>query len=696
MKLMEYTEEEKKDLGIPATARASGGKWYSKPDGEGEYLGKVQNDRFVKATPAEKQADAGERKVTPNVQPVAGLQQTPTVAQNQTTSTGEITITREEESKPPIRYEKIKGGAIDTRLELSHVHDVVDAFNTDTAFDGRNIQVQQRLKEKGAKQIQIVTPNDVLKQMGLDRGSPVLFPRKYLSALAAVLSYQKGPFKITDLTGQAGAGTLESTLGELLTLMGSTIEDVGDRDVFFTYIESMIDSAEKAGGKLAIDRGWVRSARASCHAFHRRLRRISPGGYKIRANFWDVRGEAEQAGVRDYAHDKGKSTDINTIVECYDADGLVTIRWEQPSLKKDKNVNGLNGSTTQVFALAVSVYGSKEEKDAYRDAGTELDRLAGLDDNAIAIKANPLKNSKNITVKQRKTELNKKMRAIEEQVSKNPNAHISDTINPTAAKEKQTNLHHQFEESPAGMEATTTFLKRWKKLGTSKVGREKQLEIAREIQKRMGQEKDKGFVTDLMKQFDNIVEKSIPDSYSAIYDTFGIANQERDSQKLGMQLLHAMAINGSPVASQTSDAIIANSHDHAEAVLHYLVESKEHRDALLGIMGKSFPLQDLIDGRESAILGEGDDGINLDQDTIKKCLGVETFDEVEEKLVIHEDADSGEPILYYVATTGKEMPISTIRARPDGVGYGGSWKLEMNIHKDFIGCCAAQEDLTKE
>lgn len=60
--LEEYSEEEKKKMGIPLDAVSSGGKWYDKkPEDGGNYIGKVVDKKFVPATPEEKEQDKQER-----------------------------------------------------------------------------------------------------------------------------------------------------------------------------------------------------------------------------------------------------------------------------------------------------------------------------------------------------------------------------------------------------------------------------------------------------------------------------------------------------------------------------------------------------------------------------------------------------------------------------------------------------------
>jgi GT2 family glycosyltransferase len=155
-----------------------------------------------------------------------------------------------------------------------------------------------------------------------------------MSVLTNALNFAKGKFTITDLTDAAGAGTLDSTLGELATLMGATIQDPAERKQFFDWMREQV----KAGGnKSALTVAWVNSAQDSCEAFHRKLKKDCPGGHDVKTNFWDIPSEAKAAGVKNYKRDKGKSTDINTMVDCIAKDGTRTQNWLQPILETFKN-----------------------------------------------------------------------------------------------------------------------------------------------------------------------------------------------------------------------------------------------------------------------------------------------------------------------------------------------------------------------
>ena len=143
-------------------------------------------------------------------------------------------------------------------------------------------------------------------------------------------------------------------------------------------------------------------------------------------------------------------------------------------------------------------------------------------------------------------------------------------------------------------------------------------------------------------------------------------------------------------SAKFKEKITKNSHDHAKAVLEYLISDNENKKALLENISTQFPLKDLMEGKEWAILGEKGGGINLDRDTITKCLGADKFEDVVEKLIIVDY--NGEPTLAYATDNGKRtIPIGVINCRPDGIMYGSTWKLELSIHEGFADCCKSHD-----
>ena len=125
------------------------------------------------------------------------------------------------------------------------------------------------------------------------------------------------------------------------------------------------------------------------------------------------------------------------------------------------------------------------------------------------------------------------------------------------------------------------------------------------------------------------------------------------------------------------EKIVENSHDHAKATANYLLSNDKAREGLLKSIREDFPLQALMSGEESMHLAD----LSADKDTLKNIFGVDSFEELEQNLKVRE---TPEPASIVFSVKGKEeIPISTINTRPDGIGYGGSWKLEMKVHPKF-------------
>ena len=69
------------------------------------------------------------------------------------------------------------------------------------------------------------------------------------------------------------------------------------------------------------------------------------------------------------------------------------------------------------------------------------------------------------------------------------------------------------------------------------------------------------------------------------------------------------------------------------------------------------------------------------------------FEELEQNLKVRE---TPEPASIVFSVKGKEeIPISTINTRPDGIGYGQSWKLEMKVHPKFAEALEEQNQKGK-
>ena len=573
----------------------------------------------------------------------------------------------------------------DDRVDGETSSKVEETYNADSKFSEPGMKHEERvkrLKAMKAKEINTVKIDDVYTAMGVTKGN-TKFPAKYMSVLTNALNFAKGPFTITDLTDAAGAGTLDSTLGELTTLMGATIQDPAQRKQFFDYLREQV----KTGGNTsALTVAWINSAQDSCEAFHRKISKDCPGGHDVQANFWDIPSEAKAAGVKNYKRDKGKSTDINTMVDCIAKDGTRTQKWLQPSLKKNKKVNGFNSTTGRVFATTVLRWGTPAEKAQYSALGNELDSYAGLEDNAPAGEytiTDKRGNVRPMTIKERKTQLNASMREIENLYEDK----IPEEANPKQAVIRQAKLHKDYLNDEKSVSERDAFLYKWLDMKPAE-----KRKLAAEIAKTMGQKGDK-YAKELENDLNKLSKEdtSTAEALDSALKKLGFT-ASKDRQKIMVAIMNGVI---STAGEKTNSAkfkktMTKNSHDHSKAVLEYLIRDNENKKALLENISTQFPLKDLMEGKEWAILGEKGGGINLDRDTITKCLGADKFDDVVEKLIIVDY--NGEPTLAYAADNGKRtIPIGALNCRPDGIMYGGTWKLELSIHEGFADCCKSHD-----
>ena len=172
------------------------------------------------------------------------------------------------------------------------------------------------------------------------------------------------------------------------------------------------------------------------------------------------------------------------------------------------------------------------------------------------------------------------------------------------------------------------------------------------------------------------------DSGKSLSDYFKKMSKDKRKAMAGIYL---MTEEGSQ-SRKDWEKIKDTSRQHSKDVAKYLFENEKAKQGLIKSIREDFPLQSLMTGEESMTLGD----LSADKGTLKAIFGTDDFDEVQQNLTIVGDA-----IVYKVKGTGKEIPISRIVSRPDGIGYGSSWKLEMKLHKDFADKLQEQKDKGK-
>jgi hypothetical protein len=371
----------------------------------------------------------------------------------------------------------------------------------------------------------------------------------------------------SDLPG--GAGQISAQAGELMTMVGTTLDDK-NAAIFYNSLLKHEQLQIQKNPKLAnekdriVTKSWIAAAMNNRKAIRNRLAKEYPGA-TIEAGAWDTQGEVEAMGLKDYKKNKGFSSDAYFKIKTKDGQQIL----DEVSLKKSTAVNFLNSGTGKLLEwdpnlpddINPNVYQGQERKDLFKFGTSNVRRL------------------QNVAAK------NKEVQAI--------------------MKSKKMDLKMALEKLKAG----------------------------------------KG---------------------------------SRDTNKIVMSCIQAAAAGGDKASQQYLDLVQKKHKKHQQAVISALGTNKKLKEGMLSAIREEFPLKAVGDGEESMAIGPN----SLDRAILTNIFSTSDFDQIKQGLI----AMTGEepPYLAYRAgSKGKVIPIATIVAREDGVGYGGQIKFEMQLDRRF-------------
>ena len=542
-----------------------------------------------------------------------------------------------------------------------------DSFNTDKSMTvGLDDKTsEQRAKENKAKKINSKALFTTNETQTIFDGKPK-FPKKYLKVLERMMQYGKENITITTLTDKAGAGTLESTCGEIVGMIGLSIQDANKRAMFFRLLKNRAEQNGKAG---ILDTSWITAGEAHCIANERKLKRDFPNGYTILNTFWDVADEAAAIGVEGYKQNKGFSTDVNMLVM---DNKTKQTKWIEPSLKKDEVVNLLNGTTNRIRAIAVlaSKKVSNREKDQYESATKELEGMGEVKKGKTPEYA-------------RKEQLQKYINGLEERVK----GEIPKNANAEYAYSVQEKLHTTAWENANVTRQTKLLLNSWSKL-SPKQKQERALDIINE----MGQNDKGGLRSEIVDTINKMYKnKDLIDGLDSIGKITGDTTS-RGKQKASMILLNLGSLTGkSNALSTVRDKIYKNTYAHSKAASEYLLSTNETKVALLRSIRDAFPVKSLLEGEENMLLGDfkkgKTPGTNIDQYVLQRVFNIKSAEEFQSGLKVLDTPPPPHISFIGKGKNSKPIEIAEIKSRSDGKGYGGTWKLEMSLSKKFVDLC---------
>ena len=509
--------------------------------------------------------------------------------------------------------------------------------------------------EKNKKIVPVDEPMS-LEELESILPKPLPFPKKYVKVLHRLLNTKnKGKITISDFTDAAGGGTLESTAGEIVSMIGMSIDDEEQANKFFDTLAEHAEKNDKGKkNKGIIDESWVESARKVRQGIRDRYdRAFGKGNWKLKNSSWDIKEEVEALGVEDYRRDKGFSTDVYFTLE---VDGVTIL--DEVSLKKDKNANLLNSTSGRMLDIIIRGNATTEEYERYNSLYGKLTSELEDDDKEFL------------------TEMKEKYYTEE----------IPDNVKVSVVKKKQEKMHNDnlSKNNDAIRKDIDNFLS---------MSREEQLVVMERLRISLNQATN--WATNNLDDYIKIMEELKNTEGELSLDNIKSTLKKlapkksigmRDTQKTSALL---QQLNPESETQKDWEKIVENSHDHAKATANYLLSNDKAREGLLKSIREDFPLQALMSGEESMHLAD----LSADKDTLKNIFGVDSFEELEQNLKVRE---TPEPASIVFSVKGKEeIPISTINTRPDGIGYGGSWKLEMKVHPKFAEALEEQNQKGK-
>ena len=507
------------------------------------------------------------------------------------------------------------------------------------------------------------------EQTGKFFGDETKFPKRYVKTLERLMSLSKsGNTSITDVVKNVGAGEFSSQAGELVTMMGATIKDPETAKEFFDSLREY----EKGTKSPIVDKSWINSAeKVRKGLFARYNDEFGKGNWEIEGGAWDNKEEVEGLGLNDYGKNKGFSTDIYYRIKDKKTGKSVL---DEVSLKKDTLAHLLNGTTGRVLDLIIRGNASPEEEKDW----AEIINILGP--RSAVSKLSP--------------EQKKKYEEISSKYGTDKYG-FSDLVDVGKAKERQSKYHEEALKNPDFKSKVSS--------ASNKLTDEQKIKVAKSMSTK---EKDVKSILASMEEVPSVLKNlSSPVTLSSIQKSMkkaGLKADPRKTKKMSI-IMMKLASESNPEGKIAQDLkrITDNSREHSKEVAKLLISNPKAKAGLLKSIRENLPLKSLMDGEEKMSLGE----LSADSKTLEKVFGTNDFNELEKGLSIS-DQNTPPPmgpidppgIVYKIrnsdGTTKGAIPIAKITNRPDGIGYGDSWKLEFSVHKEFANALRkANEDL---
>jgi len=173
----------------------------------------------------------------------------------------------------------------------------------------------------------------------------VKFPKKYITALERMMNTKPTGDgtkwnHYSDIPG--GAGQISAQAGELMTMMGVTMDETKFEEFTNSLLQHEADLIKnnpklKSESTRIITKSWINSSKNNRTAILNRIAKEYPNSEIIVAG-WDTKDDVESLGLDNYGANKGFSTDMYLKIKTEDGVDIL----DEISLKKSTEVNFLN------------------------------------------------------------------------------------------------------------------------------------------------------------------------------------------------------------------------------------------------------------------------------------------------------------------------------------------------------------------
>jgi len=615
----EYTDDEKRDIGIPPDVVSKGGKWY-----RGDvYAGRVRDGIFVPASeePEDDKEDTdGEEPTDTAPEPEDGDDG----GEEEDTAGTDVDVAVD-------RNQGTKNKSLEPGESR---HRETEAYTRDTGITDEEYEENEVVESNYEDEDKELTEEGI-EEFFEDQK----VPRKYITAITRLINTQQRTkdMTITDVIQGVGAGELRAQAAEILTVAGVGMTD-DQFDGLMNVLEAQV-SEYSDGARPIINQAWLDAVAAQRAIILRRYDvAYGAGNWEVEAVAWDVKEDFEALGNDNYEDNKGYSSDMYVRVRVGEQPLL-----DEISLKQDSKSKLFNGAVTD----SVDWYGEvgpppQADPRVYKQGEGERVETY-ISDAAGPIDLDPDKLETMLTTGDILKPENKALRStliatgiIRLKNSKRPKDGWE--LNPQGKKMLDTLGHLEYDES----------------------GKLKPESVGTALQDALGKSrpvKDQTRIKKLMIMHAAISSVQGSDESLDFLDRHIGYTRDKDGQY--------------------PEGSIKRFQDDT---IQSLVDSPTATEGLLGALSEKLPLRSLISGEESmAIGGLSADPTTLSKvfgvdnyEDFKAGLTMQEDDDGGKYLVYE---SKGPP--------AKNVKIATVKVRQKGLGYASTVGLEFDLADDF-------------